>query len=129
MSVLFEPIQIHNMKIFNRFVRSATNDGGADEEGFVQDRQVELYEKLAAGGVGEGDFEVVDEVDLISAACVQRATNGDAGGDGVGRQTEAFGGFGGQLVLGLIERQRNVPNENCHCTRPASPAVLLRSRG
>ncbi|MBU2548709.1 MAG: NADH:flavin oxidoreductase [Proteobacteria bacterium] len=52
MSVLFEPIKINRMEVCNRFARSATNDGGADEDGFVRDRQVTLYEELAAGGVG-----------------------------------------------------------------------------
>ena len=52
MSVLFEPLRINELELSNRFVRSATNDGGADADGFVQDRQVALYEELARGGVG-----------------------------------------------------------------------------
>ncbi|MFC1824729.1 NADH:flavin oxidoreductase [Thermodesulfobacteriota bacterium] len=52
MSLLFEPFKIKNMDLKNRFVRSATGDGGADDEGHVSEEQVELYRNLAEGGVG-----------------------------------------------------------------------------
>jgi len=52
MSILFEPIEINGMKVPNRFVRSATNDRGADTSGNVTDTLVSVYETLAAGGVG-----------------------------------------------------------------------------
>ncbi|MFH1092420.1 MAG: NADH:flavin oxidoreductase [Pseudomonadota bacterium] len=52
MSILFEPIKIGSLEVPNRFVRSATNDGGADEKGFVTDRQVELYTRLGQSGLG-----------------------------------------------------------------------------
>jgi len=52
MSVLFEPMQMGKMEIKNRFVRSATYDGLADRGGEVSERQIELYEALAGGGIG-----------------------------------------------------------------------------
>ena len=52
MSILFEPIKIGGIELKNRFARAATNDGGADENGRVQERQVALYGELARGGVG-----------------------------------------------------------------------------
>ena len=52
MSMLFEPIEINGMKVLNRFVRSATNDRGTDGAGRVTDPLVEVYAKLAAGGIG-----------------------------------------------------------------------------
>jgi len=52
MSLLFEPFKIGKMELSNRSVRSATNDGGADEEGRVQKAQVSIYTKLARSGVG-----------------------------------------------------------------------------
>ncbi len=39
------------MELRNRFVRSATYDGCA-EEGYVTEKQIDLYKKLAEGGVG-----------------------------------------------------------------------------
>jgi len=41
-SILFEPAKIGNMDLRNRFVRSATYDGCA-EDGYVTDHQVNLY--------------------------------------------------------------------------------------
>lgn len=52
MSVLFEPCSIKNLEIRNRFVRSATYDGFADNNGYISDRQIKLYSDLAEGGVG-----------------------------------------------------------------------------
>lgn len=52
MSVLFEPATINHMSLKNRFVRSATYDGAAEQDGRVSDRQVGLYTDLAQGGVG-----------------------------------------------------------------------------
>jgi 2,4-dienoyl-CoA reductase-like NADH-dependent reductase (Old Yellow Enzyme family) len=52
MSILFEPLKIGRLELKNRFVRSATGDGGADEKGFVTDQQVKLFSDLAEGEVG-----------------------------------------------------------------------------
>lgn len=52
MSVLFTPIQIGEMTVKNRFVRSATNEGLADSAGFVPRSLGELYRQLAEGEVG-----------------------------------------------------------------------------
>lgn len=51
-SVLFSPITIGDLKIPNRFVRSATHDFLATNEGGITDRQITLYRKLAQGEVG-----------------------------------------------------------------------------
>src|SRR4030042_1079108 len=52
MSVLFDSAEIRGMALRNRFVRSATYDGCAEKNGHVSQRQLELYEDLARGGVG-----------------------------------------------------------------------------
>ncbi|KJS20707.1 MAG: NADH peroxidase [Clostridiaceae bacterium BRH_c20a] len=52
MSKLFQPIQIGNMEVKNRFVRSATHDWLGNPDGSISPQQVELYEKLAANDVG-----------------------------------------------------------------------------
>jgi len=52
MSLLFEPIQIGNMKLRNRILRSATYYGLADEDGFIGDASVELIGGLAENDVG-----------------------------------------------------------------------------
>ena len=48
----FEHITIKNMKLRNRFVRSATYDGYANISGHVTEEQIKLFSDLATGGVG-----------------------------------------------------------------------------
>ena len=52
MSKLFEPSTINNMTLSNRFVRSATWEGMAAEDGGCTPKLTELLAALAAGGVG-----------------------------------------------------------------------------
>ncbi|MFC1928800.1 NADH:flavin oxidoreductase [Chloroflexota bacterium] len=52
MSILFEPIEIHGMQLKNRFVRSATHDNCSSEQGEITDETIELFSRLARGGVG-----------------------------------------------------------------------------
>lgn len=52
MSVLFQSTAIKNLGLRNRFVRSATNCGGADQNGYVTEKHLGLYAGLAQGGVG-----------------------------------------------------------------------------
>ena len=46
------PKEIGEVLIKNRFVRSATYEGMASEDGKVTDKLVELYKELAKGGTG-----------------------------------------------------------------------------
>ena len=52
MKKLFEPIQIGNLKLRNRLVRSATWEGIAEEDGSISEDTYEIYSELAKGGVG-----------------------------------------------------------------------------
>ena len=52
MTTLFEPSEINGMKLQNRFVRSATWEGLAAENGSCTPQLVGLMETLARGGVG-----------------------------------------------------------------------------
>jgi 2,4-dienoyl-CoA reductase-like NADH-dependent reductase (Old Yellow Enzyme family) len=51
-SILFSPKALGSVTIPNRFVRSATHDFLAEEDGTVTDRNIELYRRLAEGEVG-----------------------------------------------------------------------------
>ena len=51
-SVLFTPIKIGTVFIPNRFIRSATHDFMATNEGFITKRQISLYRNLGKGEVG-----------------------------------------------------------------------------
>jgi 2,4-dienoyl-CoA reductase-like NADH-dependent reductase (Old Yellow Enzyme family) len=51
-SILLAPVQLGRLTIANRFVRSATQDYMARDEGEVTDRQVGLFRILAEGEIG-----------------------------------------------------------------------------
>lgn len=50
--MLFEPFSLSGLDLKNRLVRSATYERRADEDGFVTESLIELYEDLTRGGVG-----------------------------------------------------------------------------
>ena len=52
MSLLFEPLQIGPLEIANRFVRSATYFGLADDNGCIGEKSIELMRNLAVNQVG-----------------------------------------------------------------------------
>ena len=52
MSKLFEKTVVNGMELANRFVRSATWEGMAAENGAVTPRLNDCMQKLAEGGVG-----------------------------------------------------------------------------
>lgn len=52
MKSLFDQTTLAGMKLKNRFIRSATYDGFADESGHMTDELFQVYENLARGGVG-----------------------------------------------------------------------------
>lgn len=49
---LFYGINIRNMEAANHFVRSATYEGKATEDGYPTEKIKQIYEELAKGGVG-----------------------------------------------------------------------------
>ncbi len=52
MSILFDPVKIGRMEIKNRFVRSATADCLADDNGRTTEDYLKQFERLAKGDVG-----------------------------------------------------------------------------
>lgn len=49
---LFNETKINKLQLKNRFIRSATGEGMASSTGGLTDRLINVYEKLAQGGVG-----------------------------------------------------------------------------
>jgi len=63
MSTLFEPFKVGSIEIRNRFMRSATTSYWSDERGIVRTEIIDLYRRLAEGGVGlivKGHLYVTD---------------------------------------------------------------------
>lgn len=63
MNTLFEPFQIRDMLVRNRFMRSATTSAYADKEGIINDTIIKHYEKMSKGEVGlivKGHLYILD---------------------------------------------------------------------
>jgi 2,4-dienoyl-CoA reductase-like NADH-dependent reductase (Old Yellow Enzyme family) len=52
MSMIFDPVKLGNMALKNRFVRAATWDGMADENGYSTSKLTDFMKALAEGHVG-----------------------------------------------------------------------------
>ena len=99
MSVLFESSAINGMTLKNRFVRSATWEGMATQEGAVTPQLVETLAILAQGGVGliiTGQAYVRPDG---LAAPRQLGAYGDDLVDGLRRVTDAVHERDGRIVL------------------------------
>ncbi len=113
MSALFEPGMIGAMRVKNRFVRSATAELLASDDGRVTDRYLKVYARLARGGVGliiTGNFYVnALGRDLPRIIVPDRDENiGD-----LEKVVEAVQGNGAKIVAQLN-----------HCGRQANPQVI-----
>jgi len=61
---LFSSLELDNLIVENRIVKSATAESMADDDGFVTEKFVEFYKRLAEGGAGlviTGHMFVMDE--------------------------------------------------------------------
>ena len=101
MSKLFEPSEINGMKLANRFVRSATWEGMAADDGACTPKLTDLMVGLARGGVG-----------LIISSHAYVSPEGQAGPwqlgiyddrliPGLGDMTTAVHKNGGKIVMQL----------------------------
>jgi 2,4-dienoyl-CoA reductase-like NADH-dependent reductase (Old Yellow Enzyme family) len=90
MSILFEPITLNHMTLANRFVRSATWEAMAEDDGSSTQRLADLLVRLAKGGVG-----------LIIAGHATVRRDGQAG-------PKQLGIYGDALLPGLSDLSRTV---------------------
>ena len=101
MSKLFESSEINGMKLANRFVRSATWEGMAADDGACTPKLIDLMVNLAKGGVG-----------LIISSHAYVSPEGQAGPwqlgvykdeliSGLTEMTKAVHDHGGKIVIQL----------------------------
>jgi 2,4-dienoyl-CoA reductase-like NADH-dependent reductase (Old Yellow Enzyme family) len=101
MSTLFEPISINHLVLSNRFVRSATWEGLATDDGEVTPRLIDVQTQLARGGVGliiSGHAYVSREG---LALRWQLGAHSDELIPGLTRMAEAVHGAGSRIALQL----------------------------
>lgn len=106
MENLFSPLTIRSLTTKNRFVRSATYDGGAERGGFVSEWQVGLYTALAKGQIGlivSGIFSV-DSVGKASPT--QNSLHQDKFIEGLSKMINAVHEYGSNLAVQLFHAGR-----------------------
>jgi len=101
LSRLFESTKINTMELSNRFVRSATWEGLADDDGAVAPKLIDTMTGLAKGGVGM----IITGHTFVSpegqATPRQLGVYKDELIDGLKTMTEAVHNCGGKIVLQL----------------------------
>jgi len=98
----FDPITIDGVKIRNRFMRSATWDGTATDDGEVTDASVKVFEGLARGGVGliVTGFAYVSEEG--KAMMSQYGVSQDRHIKGLRRLVKAAHDYGAKIALQVV---------------------------
>ena len=122
-SVLFAPISIGGLMVPNRFVRSATHEFMAEDDGTATDRHVELYRRLAEGEVGliiTGHAYVNPNG---KASPKQTGVYDDRFVEGLRRITEAVRPFPTKIFLQIAHAGRQTKEKLCGCTPMAPSAV------
>ena len=123
MSILFTPVRIGSVTVPNRFVRSATHDFMADDEGFVTDAHIELYRHLAEGEVGliiTGHAHVQPSG---KASPKQMAVFNDRFIEGLARIPETVHRFPSRVFLQIAHAGRQTKDKLCGCV-PVSPSAV-----
>lgn len=102
MKTLFEQTQLAGMKMKNRFVRSATHDGRADELGHVTEKLIHHYENLAKGGVGTIITGLTNVTDIEKIIPGQMAIYNDSFIDEYRKLTDAVHQYDTNIIVQLV---------------------------
>lgn len=125
MRILFDTVNIGRLRLRNRFVRSATYDGCADKAGHVTEKQIQLYETLARGGVGliVSGISSVHPSGRISA--FQNIVSDDSAIPGLKKLVRAAGANGAGIALQLFHGGRESAVYQKHRkTEAIAPSVV-----
>ena len=122
-SILFTPIRIGRVTVPNRFVRSATHDFLADEDGKVTDSQVALFRDLAEGEVGLIITGHAYVNPTGKASPRQIAVYDDRFIEGLARIPGAVHQFASRVFLQIAHAGRQTKPKLCGCT-PLSPSAV-----
>jgi len=123
MSILFTPIRIGSAIVPNRFVRSATHDYMADDEGNVTEANVSLYRRLAEGEVGLIITGHANVQPSGKASPRQTAVFDDRFVEGLARVPAAVHRFPTRIFLQIAHAGRQTKPKDCGCV-PVSPSAV-----
>jgi len=124
MSILFAPDRVGTVTVPNRFVRSATHDYMADDEGFVTDANVELLARLAEGEVGLIISGHANVQRVGKASPRQMGVFDDRFVQGLARLPEAVHRFPSKLFLQIAHAGRQTKERDCGGV-PVSPSPVF----
>ena len=113
MPTLFDPITLNGLTIGNRFVRSATGESMAPDDGSVTDEIIEIYRSLAQGGVG-----------LIISGHTFVKANGRAGFGMTGVDRDDLVPGWKRLVEVVHETESAIAMQLNHAGRQTNPKVI-----
>ncbi len=123
MSILFTPIPVGSVIVPNRFVRSATHDYLADDEGSVTEANVSLYRRLAEGEVGL----IISGHAFVQlsgkASPRQTAVYDDRFVEGLARVPASVHRFPSKIFLQIAHAGRQTKEKLCGCV-PVSPSAV-----
>ncbi|MBU1247897.1 MAG: NADH:flavin oxidoreductase [Proteobacteria bacterium] len=128
MSTLFSPTTIRSLKLGNRFVRSATWEGMADDNGGVTQQLTACMAALARGRVGLiiSGHAYVSRIGKASPH--QLAVHGNGCTKGLLDLTEAVHREGGSIALQLAHGGANA-NAKASGLEPMGPSVMTNDDG
>ena len=102
MHTLFEECIIGGLNVRNRFIRSATHEGMADENGMMTQRLFNVYEELAKGGVGTIITGFAYIMKAGKAASGMMGIYEDSLIDQYRKLTEIVHGHGSKIVMQIV---------------------------
>jgi 2,4-dienoyl-CoA reductase-like NADH-dependent reductase (Old Yellow Enzyme family) len=122
-SVLFTSLRISSVAIPNRFVRSATHDFMAGEDGSITERNLSLFTSLAEGGVGLiiTGHAFVSPAGKASPRQIGVHENGML--EGLSRIPEAVHRFPSRVFLQISHAGRQTKEKICGCI-PVAPSAV-----
>lgn len=123
-SILLTPVKIGRIEIQNRFVRSATHEFMAEDDGTPTGRHVELYRGLAEGETGliiTGHAYVNPNG---KASLKQTGIFDDRFVEGLRKVTDAVRPFGSKIFLQIAHAGRQTKPKLCGCT-PLAPSAVF----
>jgi 2,4-dienoyl-CoA reductase-like NADH-dependent reductase (Old Yellow Enzyme family) len=122
-SVLFSPVRISSLTIPNRFVRSATHDFMAAEDGTITDRNVSLFAGLAEGGIGLIITGHAFVNPAGKASPRQIGVHEDGMLEGLSRIPAVVHRFPSRIFLQISHAGRQTKEKICGCT-PIAPSAV-----
>jgi len=122
MNIIFKPFTMKNLELRNRFVRSATYDGLADNDNHVSDRQIKLFTDLADGGVGL----IISGIGYVHYTSQVSMTANSIAGDefisGYKKLTNAVHEHGAKIALQLFHGGREATYVKTKNILPLAPS-------